>query len=132
MAGKPARPTLGFGLQAGLFLRSLALQASWNPQRMQNLGLLAVMLTWLRTRAREVGRDRLFCRRYYDYFNTNPYLANYLVGGLIRLEEMRENGESLPPDFTATFRDTVGRALASLGDQLFWLGFRGTPSWSSR
>ena len=126
MAGRTTRPALDFGLRAGLFIRSLALQASWNPQRMQNLGLLAVMLTWLRCRAREVGTDRLFCRRYYDYFNTNPYLANYLVGGLVRLEDMRERGESLPPDFTATFRDTVGRALASLGDQLFWLGLRPT------
>lgn len=124
MAGRRERPYLGLGLQAGLFLRSLALQASWNPQRMQNLGLLTIMLTWLRPRKRDVGADRLFCRRYFDYFNTNPYLANYLVGGLVRLEDMREAGESLPPDFTATFRDTVGRALASLGDQLFWLGLR--------
>lgn len=126
MAGREGAPRLSFGLQAGLFVRSLALQASWNPQRMQNLGLLATMLTWLRGRPRDVGRDRLFCRRYFDYFNTNPYLANYLVGGLVRLEDMRESGEPLPPKFAATFRDTVGRALASLGDQLFWLGLRPT------
>jgi mannose/fructose/N-acetylgalactosamine-specific phosphotransferase system component IID len=113
-------------LQTGLFWRSLMLQASWNPQRMQNLGLLTIMLTWLRARPRDVGQDRLFCRRYFDFFNTNPYLANYLVGGLVRLEDMRAAGADLPPGITATFRDTVGRALASLGDQLFWLGLRPT------
>jgi PTS system mannose-specific IID component len=124
MASEPRRPRLSCGLKTGLFLRSLTLQASWNPQRMQNLGLLAVLLTWLKRVPRNVGRDRLFCRRYFDFFNTNPYLANYLVGGLLRLERMREAGEDLPPGFQETFRDTVGRALASLGDQLFWLGLR--------
>jgi len=126
MSSESRRPRLPRRLQAGLFWRSLTLQASWNPQRMQNLGLLAVMLTWLRARPRDIGQDRLFCRRYFEFFNTNPYLANYLVGGLVRLEEMRAAGTELPPGLTATFRDTVGRALASLGDQLFWLGLRPT------
>ena len=74
-------------LQWSLFLRSLALQGSWNHQRMQNLGLLWTVLTWLRLNRGDVNRDRVFCRRYYGYFNTNPYLANFLFGGLIRLEE---------------------------------------------
>lgn len=124
MASEARGSGISFGLKARLFLRSLTLQGSWNPQRMQNLGLLAVLLSWLRTLPRDVARDRLFCRRYFDFFNTNPYLANYLVGGLLRLEQMREDGEDLPPGFQETFRDTVGRALASLGDQLFWLGLR--------
>ncbi|MBU8869454.1 MAG: PTS system mannose/fructose/sorbose family transporter subunit IID [Gemmatimonadales bacterium] len=107
-----------------IFLRSLSLQASWNGQRMQNLGLLTVMLPWVRSQPRELNSDRVFCRRYYEFFNTNPYLANYLIGGLIRLEEERVDRGTDAPDPTGSFRDSLGRAFASLGDQLFWLGIR--------
>lgn len=114
------------GLQWSLWLRSLSLQASWNHQRMQNLGLLWNVLPWLRRTKRHINRDRLFCRRYYGFFNTNPYLANFLIGGLIRLEEDLADRPAAESEFIGTFRDSVGRALASLGDQLFWLGIRPT------
>jgi mannose/fructose/N-acetylgalactosamine-specific phosphotransferase system component IID len=119
-------PRMTTGLQISLFFRSLALQASWNNQRMQNLGLLWNMLPWLRRQKRDVTRDRVFCRRYFGFFNTNPYLSNFLIGGLVRLEDDLASGCELQPGMVGTFRDSVGRALASLGDQLFWLGLRPT------
>jgi len=100
------------------------LQASWNHERMQNLGLLTVMLPWVRTQRRNLNQDRVFCRRYYEFFNTNPYLANFVIGGLVRLEEYRAIAQDTTPGMTAVFRDSLGRAFASLGDQLFWLGIR--------
>ena len=36
----PVVPRLPRGVRWSVFVRSLALQASWNHQRMQNLGLL--------------------------------------------------------------------------------------------
>ena len=125
---KPQSPKVRMprALRWSLFFRSLTLQASWNHQRMQNLGLLWNVLPWLRRRKRHVNQDRIFCRRYYGFFNTNPYLANFLIGGLVRLEEDLTRDPDADPDFIATFRDSVGRAFASLGDQLFWLGLRPT------
>ncbi len=118
------RPRLARALKLRLFVRSLALQGSWNHERMQNLGLLTAMLPWLRTRRRDLNQDRLFCRRYYEFFNTNPYLANFIIGGLVRLEDDRAAGATASADMTAMVRDSLGRAFASLGDQLFWLGIR--------
>lgn len=115
---------LPWGVRWSVFVRSLALQASWNNQRMQNLGLLVCLLPWLRARPRNPERDRLFCRRYYEFFNTNPYLAGYVIGGLLRLEQEREGAGGLPRGQAQTFRDSLARAFASLGDQLFWLGLR--------
>ncbi len=115
---------LGFTLRLRIFLRTLVLQASWNSQRMQNLGLLSALLPFRRTQPLDITEDRLFCRRYYEFFNTNPYFANYLIGGLIRLEDERARGTQLPPGMTATYRDSLGRTFASLGDQIFWLGLR--------
>lgn len=121
--GAPAGRLDG-ALRVRVFWRLLVLQASWNHQRMQNLGLLACLMPWLRARPRDPMRDRLFCRRYYEFFNTNPYLAGYVVGGLLRLEHEREGQGGLPRGQAQVFRDSLARALASLGDQLFWLGLR--------
>jgi len=120
----PVPGRLGRADRLRIWLWSLGLQGSWNPQRMQNLGLLATLLAWRRRLPTESEDDRLFCRRYYEFFNTNPYLANYLVGGLIRLEQERRAGNPPPPGLVQTYRDSLGRALASLGDQLFWMGLR--------
>ncbi|HPF71090.1 MAG TPA: PTS system mannose/fructose/sorbose family transporter subunit IID [Candidatus Krumholzibacteria bacterium] len=107
-----------------VWLWSLGLQGSWNPQRMQNLGLLATLVAWRSRRPHDLEDDRHFCRRYYEFFNTNPYLANFLVGGLIHLEQQAAAGQTPPPGLIRMFRDSLGRALASLGDQLFWMGLR--------
>jgi mannose PTS system EIID component len=122
--GKDSLKKMSVSLRLRVFLRTLALQASWNRQRMQNLGLLSALLPFRRTQPQDITEDRLFCRRYYEFFNTNPYFANYLIGGLIRLEDERARGNELPPGITATYRDSLGRTFASLGDQLFWLGLR--------
>lgn len=117
--------SMGFFLRWKVFLRSLALQASWNPQRMQNLGLLSCLLP-LRSalKASDLNGDRVFCRRYYDFFNTNPYLANFMLGGLIRLEQEMADDGAHNPSMAITYRDSLGRTFASFGDQLFWLGLR--------
>ena len=119
-AGRQTGAAVPFGR---VFWRSLSLQASWNMQRMQNLGLLFAMLPWLRGRGLTREETRRFCRRHYGYFNTNPYFANFLLGGLLRLEEKGEaSGESLRR--IESYKSSLGRVLAALGDQLFWLGLQ--------
>lgn len=107
-----------------VWLRALALQAAWNPQRMQNLGLVTALAPWLRARAPAVPIVRRICRRHYEFFNTNPYFANFIIGGLMRLEDenLREGGRGARQ--VVAFRSSVARAFASLGDQLFWLGLQ--------
>lgn len=117
-------PRLSVGMLWSTFLRSLLLQASWNGQRMQNMGLLYAMLPWLRRSGLSAPESKRFCRRHYGYFNTNPYYANLVLGGVLRLEAARRAGEPLPPDLLNDYKHSLGRALASLGDQFFWLGLQ--------
>lgn len=117
-------PRLSRWLQWRIYLRTLTLQASWNGQRMQNLGLLVSLLPWLRRQRWGINRDRMFCRRYFEYFNTNPYMANLIIGGLLRLETESVLEGQDPTLMGRRFRDSLCRAFASLGDQLFWLGVR--------
>jgi mannose/fructose/N-acetylgalactosamine-specific phosphotransferase system component IID len=107
-----------------VFWQSLTLQASWNQQRMQNLGLLAILSPWWRQLGLDRDQLRRACRRYFGLFNTNPYLANYVIGGLLRLEREQARGEPVSERLVVGFRDTLARACGSLGDQLFWMGLR--------
>jgi mannose/fructose/N-acetylgalactosamine-specific phosphotransferase system component IID len=122
--GRESLPQLAVPVARRVFGRSLTLQASYNDQRMQNLGLLAALAPWLRGQGLDREQLRRICRRYYGYFNTNPYLANFVVGGLLRLEHDRLGGGAVPDRLVVGFRDTLARACGSLGDQLFWLGLR--------
>lgn len=117
--------TLPRGLLGRVYLRSLALQASWNDERMQNLGLLAALAPWLRQQDLDMASRRRFCLRHIGGFNTNPYLANLVLGGLLRLEsEDSREGRAPTATTAAAYRDTMTRVCGSLGDQLFWLGLR--------
>jgi len=111
---------------ARVYLRTLALQASWNPQRMQNLGLLVSLVPWIRRQHISRMERRRFCRRHYEYFNTNPYLANYVLGGLLRLETENQDRSEQACHHIKTYKSTLAQSFASLGDQLFWLGLKPT------
>lgn len=119
----PKTKTL-FKIRKRLFFRSLALQASWTSRRMQSLGLIYVLYPWLESSSLLLKEKVIFCRRHLAYFNTNPYYANFLIGGLIRLEDENCENSEHPELLISSYKESLGRALASLGDQLFWLGLR--------
>jgi len=126
VSGRPEqRPTgLPRELERHLWWRSLALQAAWNHQRMQNLGLLHVLAPWSYRRQLDPDQRRLLARRHLGYFNTNPYLAPFILGGLVRLEDEHLDGGPVSEHLIAGFRDSLSRACGALGDELVWLGAR--------
>jgi mannose/fructose/N-acetylgalactosamine-specific phosphotransferase system component IID len=91
---------------------------------MQNLGLLVTLVPWARRRSLEGQERRRFCRRHYDFFNTNPYLANFIIGGLLRLEGSDGLTRQQREEQIRTFKSSLAQSCASLGDQLFWLGLQ--------
>jgi mannose PTS system EIID component len=111
-------------IRVKVFLRSLALQASWNSRRMQSLGLVFAMYPWIKQSDLSLKEKVVFCRRHLVFFNTNPYYANFLIGGLIRLEADNYNQVDGSERLVVSYKEPLGRALASLGDQCFWLGVR--------
>jgi PTS system mannose-specific IID component len=105
-----------------VFLRSLLLQASWNFERMQNLGVLFVLAPALRRLYRGEARAEAF-RRHLGNFNTHPYLASPIFGASLALEEQQARGEAgaLGSD---ECRNMLMAPFAAIGDALFWGGLR--------
>ncbi len=113
-----ASPRLPGRLRLAIWLRSLTLQASWNMQRMQSLGLLYALEPWRRRQWPSRSDRRRFWRRHLALFNTNPYGAGMVIGWLARAEETAGGDDSR----LLACKNSLARAVAALGDQLFWLG----------
>jgi PTS system mannose-specific IID component len=105
-----------------IFARSLLLQASWNFERLQNLGFLYLMLPGLRS-IYGASLPIEVSQRYSGYFNTHPYLAPLVAGSSLRIEARLQAGEEVTID-VETFKKMVMAPFAAMGDALFWGGIR--------
>jgi hypothetical protein len=58
-----------------------------------------------------------------DYFNTHPYMALFVMGDILRLEEeYAQGGKTL--DEISLIKKQLGGPLAALGDKIFWSTWR--------
>lgn len=116
----PAR--LPFGTLLRCCGRSFLLQASWNYDRLQNLGFLYQLLPGLR---RLYGRrvPAVLLERYAVYFNTHPYLAPWVAGTVLSLESELPESAGAGIDGPG-FQQMVMAPYAAMGDALFWGAIR--------
>ena len=106
-----------------VFARSMFLQASWNPQGMQNLGLAYALFPALERLYPDPSAQLAAVRRHLAFFNTHPYVAAAIVGGVLFHEERIARGEESPERVTA-FKAALMGPLAALGDGFFWLSLK--------
>ncbi len=115
--------TLPFVTLLRIAVRSLFIQAGFSPEAMQTLGLLyALAPAWPHLYADEASRHAAV-RRHLTPFNTHPYAAAALVGGILFYEVRLARGEGSAEDI-ARFKSTLMGPLAALGDGFFWLSLR--------
>lgn len=102
------------------YLRSFAVQASWNHGSYLAGGLTFVLLPLLR---RIHGGDpearRASVARALEPFNSHPYLATLAAGALARLEH-----EGADPEVRRRVRSAMQGPLGAIGDRLVWAGWR--------
>lgn len=114
---------LDHGVHVRVFFRSLFLQASWNPEGMQNLGLAYALYPALARLYPDPPAQLAALRRHLTFFNTHPYVAAAIVGGCLYHEEKIARGEESPERVMA-FKAALMGPLAALGDGFFWLSLR--------
>ncbi len=114
---------LPFATVLRIALRTLFIQAGFSPQAMQTLGLLyALEPAWPHLYPRADQRDEAL-RRHLSPFNTHPYAAAAIVGGILFYELRHARGEGSAEEVTH-FKQTLMGPLAALGDGFFWLSLR--------
>lgn len=58
-------------------------------------------------------------RLHMDYFNTQPYLASFILGAAVRMEEERATGRNEGGDVSG-LKAALMAPLGALGDSFFW------------
>lgn len=116
--------TIGPAIKVAMYLRSLAIQGSWNYRTLIGSGFAFALLPALR--AIYAGRpDELASaiERHRQLFNSHPYLVGVALGAVARLES-----EGVDPTTIERFKSAVRGSLGGLGDGLIWAGWR--PLWA--
>jgi len=103
----------------GVFWRSFFIQASWSYDRLQSLGFAFALIPILRRLYPdpEVFSGRLAAHM--EYFNTQPYIASFVLGAAARAEEDRATGRNGAAD-VVELKKTLMAPLGALGDSFFW------------
>lgn len=113
--------TLPRRLLLRVWMRTFLLQASWNFECLQGLGVAYVLAPALRFHYRNEELAQAY-GRHTEYFNTHPYLAPALLGAMLNLEEEgRRSGTDVG---VAEFRNIMMAPCAAMGDAFFWGGLR--------
>lgn len=106
------------GAAISTFIRSFAIQGSWNYRTMIGQGFAFALLPVLQHVHRDdpLALERAV-ERHAHHFNAHPYMAELALGAVARMEA---DGES--PDAIERFKTGVRGPLGSLGDRLIWVG----------
>ena len=100
------------------FLRLLAVQGSWNYERMLGIGLGYAAEPLLEDlKSADPSRHAEAVVRSAEFFNCHPYLAGVALGASVRGEY-----EAVPGQHISRLRTALCSPLGSLGDQFFWAG----------
>ena len=115
----PDRTTIRTVDLLGLFWRSFFIQASWSYDRLQSLGFAFAFLPVLRRLYpdREAFSARL--ASHMEYFNTQPYLASFVLGAAAKAEEEHASGRKTAVE-VMELKKTLMAPLGALGDSFFW------------
>lgn len=102
-----------------MFLRSFAVQGSWNYRTLIGAGFAFALLPALRVIYRDRPDElRAAVQRHVGLFNSHPYLVPMALGAVAVLEQT-EN-----PLVIERFKSAVRGSLGSLGDRIVWAGWR--------
>jgi mannose PTS system EIID component len=113
-------PRLSLRVQLAMFLRLLAIQGSWNYERLLGTGIGFCTEPALRSMPGGRGGTPYneALARESSYFNAHPYLAALAVGALARAEV-----DGAPAPQIERFRAALCGPLGSVGDRLIWAGW---------
>jgi PTS system mannose-specific IID component len=121
--GEQEAPRVKAGVLWHVGLRSLLLQALWNPERMQGQGFAYALRPVARILRGRDGESEWLARQM-GYFNTSPPLAGCALGVVSRSEAEQTRAEEPPEVGLEHLKAALGSGLAAIGDSFFWSTLR--------
>lgn len=100
--------------------RSLFIQGAWNYERMLSLGFCFCLIPFAKKYLRNNAERIQFLKRNLEFFNTHPYMASWVIGATIKLEEQALTVGQLDPAVIGKFKSRLSGPFGAIGDQLFW------------
>ena len=100
--------------------RSQFLLASFNYERMQNMGVAFSLIPAMRKLYHTKDEISAFLKRHLEFFNTHPYCAAPIFGVEMALEENRANGGEVDDAAIQGVKIGMIGPLAGVGDPIFW------------
>lgn len=107
-----------------VWFRSQFLQASWNYERMQNLGWAYSLVPAIKKLYTKKEDQAAALKRHMEFFNTHPYVAAPILGVTLALEEERANGADIDDAAIQGVKIGMMGPLAGIGDPVFWFTVR--------
>jgi mannose/fructose/N-acetylgalactosamine-specific phosphotransferase system component IID len=101
------------------FVRAFFLQAVWNFERYLSYGVAYVLLPVLKKVYISTEERSQALSRHLEYFNTHPYMASFVLGAIIRMEEQKQKEEEI-----SALKVGMMGPVAAMGDNLFWATVR--------
>jgi mannose PTS system EIID component len=106
-------------VRLGVFLRSFAIQGSWNYRTLIGNGFAFALLPALRAIYPDRTQLEKGVVRHTELFNSHPYLVGVALGAVSELES-----EHADPRVIERFKAAVRSTLGSIGDGLVWAAWR--------
>lgn len=102
-----------------VFLRSLAIQGSWNYRTLIGNGFAFSLIPFLRKLHDDPAALNDAVTRQRETFNGHPYLVGIALGAVSRLEAEGANAQTVE-----RFKAAIRGPLGTIGDRLVWAGWR--------
>jgi len=103
-----------------MFFRSFFIQAGWNYERFQNLGFAFSMQPALEKIYPDREKLKAALLRHLQLFNTQPYMASFVLGNMAGLEERAAAGPEARLKSLPGVKQALASSYASIGDRIFW------------
>lgn len=111
-----------------VFWRSFPLQASFNYERMQNVGFCYSLLPVLRKLYPNKEDMSAALKRHLSFFNTTPQVVTMITGACVAMEEENrktaERSAGIDMESVTALKAALMGPVAGIGDSFFWGTFR--------
>ncbi|VBB07378.1 Hypothetical protein LUCI_2622 [Lucifera butyrica] len=109
------------GDQINMFIRSNFLLGSFNFERMQSIGFCVSLIPAIKRLYRgDRQKQKEALKRHLEFFNTQPFIANPIMGITAAMEEQKANGAPIDDSTISGVKVGLMGPLAGVGDPIFW------------